>query len=392
MNNNLNLETISREKIEFNWDDYESQGHDSKTFKKRINSYKNGGIKNKSKEEQKLYSIYFESLQDYEPKDLIHGKNYICIIDKITPDIIHVSTKGGQSLYIDVDKERRLANRLGITGIEFIVGEEIEVQVNKIDKNKYRGSVCDCYINNLKREFIDQITKEKSAYTAKIESTNRGGYIANISGIKCFLPGSLAAANKITDFEEYIGKEIPVMIENYIEDKDIFVVSHKKYINKVMEHKIGELNALQQYTGTVTGTSDFGIFVEWDELYTGLIHKSELKNEDEISKYREGDEISFYVKGIRDNNKIVLSLDEPTEKIVQLNEMKEKMETDTIYIFDAIFKYKNKNGLMVEIPKLNSFALIENNSFELKEGEMIVIKITNIDPMGERIFAEIYNE
>ena len=80
------------------------------------------------------------------------------------------------------------------------------------------------------------------------------------------------------------------MIEGYVEAKDIFIVSYKKYLNKIMEQKIQELDLTKKYKGSVTGTSSFGIFVEWEEVYTGLIHRSEFDGDERIANIHTGDE------------------------------------------------------------------------------------------------------
>ena len=49
-------------------------------------------------------------------------------------------------------------------------------------------------------------------YSAKILSTNNGGYTVDIQGVKCFLPGSLASSGPITDFDALVGKTIDVCV------------------------------------------------------------------------------------------------------------------------------------------------------------------------------------
>jgi ribosomal protein S1 len=129
------------------------------------------------------------------------------------------------------------------------------------------------------------------------------------------MPGSLAAANKITNFESYIGKEIPVMVEGYVEAKDIFIVSYKKYLSMIMDQKVQELDLTKKYKGIVTGSKSFGVFVEWEGVYTGLIHKSEVDGNEKLLSLQTGDEVEFYVKEIKDNNKLTLTLEKPLEKI-----------------------------------------------------------------------------
>jgi ribosomal protein S1 len=225
-------------------------------------------------------------------------------------------------------------------------------------------------------------------------SVNKGGYIVDLSGVKCFLPGSLAAANKITDFESYIGKEIPVMIEGYVEAKDIFIVSYKKYLNKIMDSKIRELDLTKKYKGYVTGTSDFGVFVEWDSVYTGLIHKTEFQDDLSIRTLNPGTEIEFYVKEIKENNRLTLTLDRPLERNVTIQNLENQIQDGTVESYEAIIKHKRKNGALVEIPSLGLMALIPQEklgkkSNGIKSGEAVTVIPIEVDIVSGKIYVQL---
>ena len=55
-----------------------------------------------------------------------------------------------------------------------------------------------------------------------------------------------------------------------------------------------------------------------------------------------GDEIEFYVKEIKDNNKLTLTLDKPLERNVILYDLETKVEEGTIEEMKAIIKHKLK--------------------------------------------------
>ena len=214
----------------------------------------------------------------------------------------------------------------------------------------------------------------------------------DISGVKCFLPGSLAAANKITDFESYLGKTIYVMIDGYVAQKDIFVVSYKKYLNKIMDQKIQELDLTKKYKGCVTGSSPFGLFVEWEDVYTGLIHKTEFEDQ-VVQGFNSGDEIEFYVKEVKEDNKLTLTFGAPVEKTVKIYEIKDQVENGTIEPMAAVIKYKRKNGCLVEVPETGMMAMIPQDKItsdlkNAKPGDRIAILIYEVDPVMGKIFAK----
>jgi len=340
-----------------------------------------------------LYSLYCgtnpETLQF--SKDLEDGKIYKFRISNLNETSALGYTDSGQTIFIDLKKEKKDAARFGIQEIDFKVSSEFEAIVREIG-GTYYGSVVECYVQGLKGEFFAQIKEASVAYPARVESINKGGYLVDISGVKCFLPGSLAAANKITDFESYLGKTIYVMIDGYVAQKDIFVVSYKKYLNKIMDQKIQELDLTKKYKGCVTGSSPFGLFVEWEDVYTGLIHKTEFEDQ-VVQGFNPGDEIEFYVKEVKEDNKLTLTFGAPVEKTVKIYEIKDQIDNGTIETMAAIIKYKRKNGCLVEVPETGMMAMIPQDRLtadlkNAKPGDRIAILIYEVDPVMGKIFAK----
>ena len=149
-----------------------------------------------------------------------------------------------QTLYFSIPKEKKYIELLGFEEYEFkewLTSNETtdyfknrKTFVSVENVNTKKGSMYSAHLKTIAREFREQILKPTSAYVSKILSKNQGGFLVEVQGIKAFLPGSLAAANKITNFDDYLGKEVNVMIEDYLAPSDIFVVSYKKYL----EYKI----------------------------------------------------------------------------------------------------------------------------------------------------------
>ena len=151
-----------------------------------------------------------------------------------------------------------------------------------------------------------------------------------MDSVKAFMPGSMAAMNKLTDFDSLLGKSVYVMVESY-NNKFGFIVSHKKYLKAILPSKLEELkqewekNPEQLYTGTVTGTTKYGIFIELDGLFTGMLHKT-LISDDLKLRWKTGEinpqeEINVYIHNI-DNGRIIFS-DVPLENRAAVQELRE---------------------------------------------------------------------
>jgi ribosomal protein S1 len=234
-------------------------------------------------------------------KDVKAGEVYEAEILSVTADgKVIAQTNLGQSILLDSKKEHKFFKD------GFAVGSIINVLIESTFKGDISGSAEKAHIAMIKKDLMESLHKQHCAYSVKVkEITNNSGFIVDLSGIDCFLPGSLAAANKITNFEDYVGKELVVMIESYIEQTQSFVVSHKKYIQKILPSKVEELTLTTMYSGNVTGVAPYGCFVEWDGIFTGLLHSTEL--ETDLKSIRTGDTINFFVKKIDSPNKIILT-------------------------------------------------------------------------------------
>ena len=178
-----------------------------------------------------------------------------------------------------------------------------KVMIYKSNMSEILGSEKKCAALTL-REDVEYFTKNNKWFYVKVVELIKGGYLAIYKNqIKCFLPGSHAAANVIRDFSEYLHKEIPVMVENYDSVNNLFIVSYKKYIKETLPQKVSDLSFSQKYTGTLTNNPyDFGIFVEFQNYYTGLIHKSDFENDAAFKEFskglRSGNQIDFWVKDV----------------------------------------------------------------------------------------------
>lgn len=371
------------------------RGNDSRKHNNNIKASRGIIVYCRENYAQELYDKYENSgvydIASKTGKDLVEGEVYTCIIESVNEKEALASTKTGQTVFIDIKDEYKKAIKLGIEGLVFEKNIDVNLVVKKM-RDSFSGSYIDFHEKNVRIELYEQIEKQSSAYLAKIESINNGGYIADVSGVKCFLPGSLAAANKITDFDSYVGRKIYVMIDSYIRERDMFVISYKKYLENIIDQKIDELDKTTKYSGTVTGVSKFGVFVEWDEFYTGLIHKSEIEKEESKDSFKSGDSVEFYVKDIRENNRVTLSLSKPTEKAVKLEEVAEKMESGEPDIVEALIKNVRKKGLLIYIESLGSMGFVpkeklNSEDLKLREGDKIEVIIYEIDTRTGKIFA-----
>lgn len=240
-----------------------------------------------------------------EPVSKELKKNTIVKIDslhRIKNDENHITASingGANNITIDLNKEGRFFNTIVLgdqtltkeTFLQLLDDPDVHKKfiemglVAKVGTDVEKGSIWDGYVDTLMLEMQEQITKKNKAYIAKIISSNNGGFVVEVAGIiKAFMPGSMAAANKLTDYESLVGTEMEVMVESY-DPKFGFIVSRKKYLHTIIPIHLKNLeNSLKENKDkalevTVTGTTPFGIFCEINEVLTGMIHKTLMSDE-----------------------------------------------------------------------------------------------------------------
>lgn len=322
---------------DFDWTPYEDgwNGRSLKVNKK---------IKNKDKKikvychESYAQSLLNKYINQAEPVSKELKKNTLVKIDslhKIDDNRVTASVNGGSNnIIIDLNKETRFFNTVSIgdqmltkeTFLQLLDDPEIHKKfiemglVAKIGTDIEKGSIWDGYVESLIGEMQEQITKNSKAYMAKIVSSNNGGFVVEVANmVKAFMPGSMAAANKLNDYESLVGTEMEVMVESY-DPKFGFIVSRKKYLRTIVPIYLKNLEASLKENKdtvlevTVTGTTPFGIFCEINEVLTGMIHKTlmsdELRERLRQEQVKPEEKLNVYVHRIErggNNTRIILS-------------------------------------------------------------------------------------
>jgi len=289
---------------------------------------------------QELYDMYFSSNSktSFVPsnKDFELGKVCTVTAKKIDFDEKMIEVQDNASLSTIFVPFREFSSEPSLL-VHNEVNHSFKVIIYKNDNGDFLGSEKRCAALSHREDLEDYLKTEKWFYV-KVTNLVKGGYLALYKGtVKCFLPGSHAAANVIRDFNEYLNKELPVMIENYDATNDLFIVSYKKYIKQTLPQKVHDLNIGEKYTGILTNKPyDFGMFVEFQNYFTGLLHKTEFENYEEVSKqYRSGDTIEFYVKDViikKGEPRIILtdSYSKIGQEQLQWQDLKNKIEGQTL--------------------------------------------------------------
>lgn len=384
---------------EFDWDSYEKSGNTLVQNEKVTGQDNKTIVYSHERYAQELFDLMDGNNMDVVKKDLKKG-DVVLITDirHVNGGTMNVELFGGMTMDIDLNREKKFVSLFGYETAEDFCKDLVTEDTRQnflnqgigvlITENQptVRVSLLGGYLEKIKIDFLKEIDSPSTAYVAKITDANRGGYTVEVQGLKAFMPGSLAAPNKIVDFQSMVGKEVIVMVEGYVPEMNSFIVSHKKYIEHILPNKIQELDRFKRYKGTVTGTSKYGIFIEFEDIFTGLLHLSKMS--EETAKlfreryYKPTMDIEFFIEEITKENRIILTEEDPKEKKKIMDEFferhKDKKITSTI---KAIMGF----GVICEVENITG--LIPNKEFkntgvrprDLEEGSFMEVSIKEYD-------------
>ena len=274
------------------------------------------------------------------------------------------------------------------------VGDKIDVLIIHVDDDNYhiQGSISAIYESKAHESL--KALEEDLVVLAQIRSLNPAGYDIDIlhDGVTLpgFMPNTLAGINKLHDPNSIVGQELNVMIESYSEQDGTYIVSRRKYLKTLIPSAVEELQTHTVYEGHVTGTTPFGVFVEFNECLTGMIHKANINPEwaDRLSEIKPGMGINFYVKETtKDKN--------GEFKIILTQVLRESL-WDTIKIGQVIEGRVRDNkpfGTLVTLDD-ETMGLIHSSEMEkigrkFQADQDLKVKVLAVDRSNRKIFLTV---
>jgi ribosomal protein S1 len=345
---------------------------------------------------QELYDamINHEKSSVFISKDLKSGT--IC---KVTAKVISFEDKtiraedvvSGSSVIIPFREFSKSLDELSEgKGTEFLV---MIYKSTKFGENY--GSEKKALSYSYKQELFDHLSEDQW-FDVTITKLIKGGYLALYKKeIECFIPGSHAAANIIHNFNDMLNRSLTVMVDNYDQSNDLFILSYKKYVAQSMPFMIENLEFNREYVGVLTSKPyDFGVFVEIDGYFTGLIHQSEFEDY-ELTKrtLRTGDELKVYVKDITTKGsqfRIVLTLkpDNVNSEKVAWQNLKNKTQ-NKCFPYDVNSK---KNSISIDIDGENFEVSLKRKDLDKNLSKYPYVKVFKVDLINKSLKFEFVEE
>ena len=287
----------------------------------------------------------------------------------------------------DVRIENKPGEAKYLNSIE--VGEQVDLLITEVVQSTYfiKGSIASLY-ESIAHENMKSL-EEGESVTAYIRALNPAGYDVELTNggvtLPAFMPNTLAGINKLYDPSSIIGDTFQVMVESFSEHEGTYIVSRRKYLQSLIPDEISNLEFNTLYGGRVTGTTPFGIFVEFNECLTGMIHKANVTEEwqNRISEIKPGQQIEFYIKEII------------KDKIILTQVLRETL-WDTIkngQLIEGRVKDVKQFGTLVILDD-ETVGLIHTSEMEklgkkFTSGQDIRVKVLSVDRSSRKIFLTL---
>ena len=282
------------------------------------------------------------------------------------------------------------------------VGDKIDVVVTK-SRGRFTGDASSksAQIERLRQELIKEIQNPTSAYAGIVkEIVYNGanvfnGFIVDVKGVKCFMPGTESDVVPLNDFNSLLGKELYVMPVNYINES--LVVSHKEFLNTLKPSVMEKLENLEKGTvveGVISSVKHFGVFILIDECVATLLSVSEM-NEVTESKFKNnqlnvGDRIDIYIDSIN-GDRVVAT--QTVSKCEGWEKLKETVDKTKGYVLKGEVKNIFNNGVVIVLKEFNDITFFLSskvvNLEGLDVGKPVELPVENVDTVKKTVRLKI---
>ena len=282
------------------------------------------------------------------------------------------------------------------------VGDEIEVFVVRVNDQEGTVQLSKKKLDGLKVwDDMAAWVEDKTTVEGVITEENKGGLVANVKGIRVFIPASQSGIAKGGDMAGMVGKTVQMKITEVNRARRRVIGSIRAVTSearKAAQEKIwSEIEVGKKYHGVVKSLTSYGAFVDIGGV-DGMVHVSELswnriKTPADVVKV--GDEIDVYVISF-DPEKHKISLGYKTAEMNPWNQFMTKYSVGDV-VDAKIVKLMTFGAFAEILPGVDGLIHISQIADRrigkpedvLSEGQDVKVKITDVDAENKRISLSI---
>ena len=282
------------------------------------------------------------------------------------------------------------------------VGDEIEVFVVRVNDQEGTVQLSKKKLDGLKVwDDMAAWVEDKTTVEGTITEENKGGLVANVKGVRVFIPASQSGIAKGGDMTGMVGKTVKLKVTEVNRARRRVIGSIRAVASeerKAAQAKIWEeIEVGAKYHGTVKSLTSYGAFVDIGGV-DGMVHVSELswnriKTPAEVVKV--GDEIDVYVISY-DPEKRKISLGYKTAEMNPWNQFMTNYNVGDV-VNAKVVKLMTFGAFAEILPGVDGLIHISQIADRrigkpedvLSEGQEVQVKITDVDAENKRISLSI---
>ena len=282
------------------------------------------------------------------------------------------------------------------------VGDEIEVFVVRVNDQEGTVQLSKKKLDGMKVwDEMATYVDEKTTVEGVITEDNKGGLVANVKGVRVFIPASQSGIAKGGDMSSLKGQTVKLKITEVNRARRRVIGSIRAVASeerKANREKIwAEIEVGAKYHGVVKSLTSYGAFVDIGGV-DGMVHVSELswnriKTPADVVKV--GDEIDVYVISF-DTEKHKISLGYKTAEMNPWNQFMSKYAVGDV-VDAKVVKLMTFGAFAEIIPGVDGLIHISQIADRrigkpedvLSEGQDVQVKITDVDAENKRISLSI---
>ncbi len=244
---------------------------------------------------------------------------------------------------------------------------------------------------------LDEKKAEPATILVRVKSAVKGGLRIQYKSVQGFIPASQVEDHYVEELEEYVGRDLEVLIINVDREKRDFTASRKELIRKAEKvAKQTALNALKpgdRLSGRVVKLERYGAFVELQPGVIGLLHVSDMawtRIKHPSDMVNVGDPVTVSVQEIdKERGRISLSLkavgENPWDNLpFSVGDVLGGKEVTHMIASGAFVKLTDVIEGFIPISQISE-KRIQNVREVLAEGDVVNVKVLRIDAEQQRI-------
>ena len=342
----------------------------------------------------------FAELLEQSIKTLNTGDKVIGTVTGIGNTEIQVDLGTKHAGYIPYDE---VSNDPSVKPEDILhVGDQIEVFVVRVNDQEGTVQLSKKKLDGMKVwDDVEAAAENKDTVEGVITEENKGGLVANVKGVRVFIPASQTGIPKGGDMSALKGQTVKMKITEFNRARRR-VVGSIRMVNAearkaAVEKLWSEIEVGKKYLGTVKSLTSYGAFVDIGGV-DGMVHISELswghiRTPGEVVK--PGDQIEVFVLKF-DPEKKKISLGYKTPEMNPWNQFLAKYSVgDVVTVkivklvdFGAFAEIMPGVDGLIHISQISDHR-VEKASDALQEGQEVEAKIIDVDTDRKRISLSI---